>query len=82
MNNEIKLGGIYRHYKGKTYKVHELARHSETMEWMVVYECLYENPEGKIWVRPLKMFLESITLDGETLPRFEYIGDQKGKQRL
>ncbi len=80
--SELKLGGIYRHYKGKTYKVHELARHSETMEWMVVYECLYENEAAKIWVRPLSMFLENVVIEGKTVPRFGYIGDQKGSQRL
>ena len=78
MVEDLKLGGIYQHYKGKNYRVIDLARHSETLEWMVVYECLYENPEGKIWVRPLKMFLE--TVNGG--PRFKYIGDQKGKKRL
>lgn len=82
MSSEIKLGGIYRHYKGKTYRVHDLAKHSESLEWMVIYECLYENPEGKIWVRPLGMFLETVTVDGKTVPRFAYIGDQKGKERL
>jgi hypothetical protein len=80
--SDLKLGGIYRHYKGKTYKVHELARHSETMEWMVVYECLYENESAKIWVRSLSMFLETVEVDGKTVQRFEYIGDLKGSQRL
>lgn len=80
--SDLKLGGIYRHYKGKTYRVIELARHSETLEWLVVYECLYENEAAKIWVRPLSMFLETVTIDGKTIPRFEYIGDHKGKERL
>jgi hypothetical protein len=82
MQDEIKLGGIYRHYKGKTYKVHDLARHSETLEWLVVYECLYENTAAKIWVRPLGMFLEEVVIDGKKQPRFQYIGDLKGKERL
>jgi hypothetical protein len=76
---DIKLGGIYRHYKGRNYRALELARHSETLEWLVVYECLYENPEGKIWVRPLGMFLEEIS---PGVRRFSYIGDQKGSERL
>lgn len=80
--NDLIIGGIYQHYKGKNYIVRSLARHSETLEWMVFYECLYENPEGKLWVRPMGMFLESVTLDGKTVPRFKYIGDQKGKSRL
>jgi hypothetical protein len=82
MVNDLVLGGVYQHYKGKNYIVRDLARHSETLEWLVVYECLYENPEAKIWVRPLGMFLENITLDGVVKPRFRYIGDQKGKTRL
>ena len=43
---------------------------------------IYENIEGKIWVRPLKMFLENIQIEGKAFPRFKYIGDQKGKTRL
>jgi hypothetical protein len=82
LSQEIKLGGIYRHYKGKTYRVHDLARHSESLEWYVIYECLYENPEGKIWIRPLTMFQEFVFIDGKQIPRFAYIGDQKGSQRL
>lgn len=82
MQTDLKLGGIYRHYKGKTYIVHDLARHSESLEWLVVYECLYENPAAKLWVRPLTMFLEEVELEGKRVPRFAYIGDQKGKERL
>jgi len=40
---------------------------------MVVYEALYENPEGKLWVRPLKMFIEEVEVNGKKVPRFEYI---------
>jgi len=80
--DDLKIGGIYQHYKGKNYIVKDLARHSETLEWMVLYECLYENPEGKLWVRPLGMFLETVEIDGKSLPRFKYIGDQKGRARL
>lgn len=82
MKTDLKIGGIYRHYKGKTYKVIDLARHSETLEWLVVYECLYDNPEAKIWVRPLPMFLEEVQVDGKLVPRFAYIGDKKGALRL
>lgn len=69
---DIVIGGVYQHYKGKNYRVLDMARHSETMEWMVVYECLYDNPESRIWTRPLRIFIE----------KFSYIGDQKGKERL
>jgi hypothetical protein len=53
----LKLG-IYKHYKGHLYKVIGVAKHSETLEQMVVYEAQYDNPEGKLWVRPMKLFLE------------------------
>lgn len=75
MVNEIVRGGLYQHYKGNQYIVRDLAKHSETLEWMVIYECLYENPEGKIWVRPLSMFLEDVMLHGQLIPRFKYLAD-------
>lgn len=82
MVGDLIIGGLYQHYKGKNYIVRDLARHSETLEWLVVYECLYENPEGKLWVRPMGMFMETVTIEGKTIPRFKYIGDQKGHSRL
>ena len=63
--------GRYRHYKGGEYQVLDIARHSETEEELVVYRPLYG--EGKLWVRPLHMFMESVEKDGETLPRFALI---------
>ena len=68
----IKLGR-YRHFKGMEYEVVGIARHSETLEDMVVYRALYG--EGELWVRPAVMWQESITRDGVILPRFTYIGD-------
>lgn len=65
--------GKYKHYKGNYYKVLGVAKHSETLEEMVVYEALYENAEGKLWVRPLKMFIEEVEVNGRKVPRFEYI---------
>jgi hypothetical protein len=50
-----------------------LAKHSETLEDLVVYECLYDNPTSKLWVRPAKMFLEEVTIKGKKLPRFQFI---------
>lgn len=70
---EVKIGSKYRHYKGKEYLVHNLARHSETLEWMVYYECLYENPEGQLWVRPKGMFEDEVEIEGNWHPRFELI---------
>lgn len=63
--------GVYRHYKGGEYEVTGVARHSETLEEMVVYVELYG--EGETWVRPLEMFIETVEVDGEPCPRFEYI---------
>ena len=64
--------GIYRHYKGQLYQVFNVATHSETEEKMVVYQCLYGNYD--LWVRPLSMFVEDITLaDGTKQPRFAFI---------
>ena len=67
--------GRYRHYKGKNYRVIGLAKHSETLEEMVVYEALYDNTESKLWVRPKTMFLENVAVDGKIRPRFEYLGE-------
>jgi len=63
--------GIYRHYKGNLYQVLHTARHSETEETLVVYRCLYG--EYGVWVRPIEMFGESVTVDGQQVPRFELI---------
>jgi len=79
---KIVKDGLYRHYKGNNYLLIDIVRHSETLEEMVLYKCLYENDLGKLWVRPLEMFKKEVIIDGESRPRFEYIGDQKGKDRL
>lgn len=63
--------GIYRHYKGSLYQVLHMAKHSETEEALVVYRCLYG--EYGVWVRPLAMFVETITVEGKAVPRFELI---------
>lgn len=55
--------GIYQHYKGQLYQVLHVATHSETQEKLVVYQCLYG--DYSIWVRPLDMFTEHITLDDD-----------------
>ena len=65
--------GLYRHYKQKDYRVIGLARHSETREWLVVYEALYG--DGGLWVRPATMFTETVEVDGRRVPRFERVGD-------
>lgn len=65
--------GRYRHFKGREYRVLYLARHSETLEPMVVYQALYG--EGGIWVRPAAMWDERVERDGYSGPRFVYIGE-------
>ncbi len=75
-------GGIYRHYKGKLYRLERIVRHSETLEELVFYTALYENALGNFWVRPKEMFFEEIEVAGEKVPRFAYIGDEKGKHRV
>jgi len=67
------LGALYRHYKGNLYKVHQIVRHSETLEELVFYEALYENKQGVFWVRPLKMFMETVNISGKEMPRFEHV---------
>lgn len=63
--------GRYRHYKNKEYTVLGVARHSETLEWMVVYRQEYGD-QG-LWVRPLARFLETVEVDGKVVPRFQSI---------
>jgi hypothetical protein len=70
--NPIPLG-VYRHYKGNQYEVVGFARHSETLEDMVIYQALYG--ERGIWVRPLSMWEDPIEIDAKTVKRFEFIGD-------
>lgn len=66
--------GVYLHYKGKKYRVIGSAKHSETLEDLVVYETLYKNNLSKLWARPLKMFKERVLVDGKTVTRFKFIG--------
>ena len=64
--------GVYRHYKGNLYEVIGTARHSETLEAMTVYKTLYGSPQEQqqLWVRPQKMFLEEVLVNGKMEPRF------------
>ncbi len=71
----IVLKGIYKHYKGPLYKVHDLVRHSETLEELVLYETLYDTEYGRMWVRPKTMFLETIEINGEAVSRFAFTGE-------
>lgn len=69
--DEIKIGR-YRHFKGNEYEVLYLAKHSETLESMVIYRALYG--EHGVWVRPAKMWNETVVRDGQTYTRFTFIG--------
>jgi hypothetical protein len=73
--SDLHIGGYYLHYKNKPYRVTGVARHSETLEEMVIYEALYQNDLGKTWVRPKAMFLETVTVASYTGPRFRYLPD-------
>lgn len=69
--------GVYEHYKGKRYQVVGVARHSETLEELVIYKALYHSEEfgaGALWARPKSMFLENVTIGGEEKPRFRFLG--------
>lgn len=66
--------GYYQHYKGAYYQVIDLARHSETEQWLVIYRAHYG--DFGLWARPASMFTETVTIAGEELARFQYIGEQ------
>lgn len=68
----VKLGK-YRHFKGGEYEIIAIAYHSETCEEMVVYQALYG--EKKLWVRPARMWDETVERDGVVYQRFTYIGE-------
>lgn len=68
--------GIYEHYKGKKYRVLGVARHSETLDELVVYQALYKSRDfgrNAIWVRPAKMFAEKVGINGKSVPRFKFL---------
>ena len=67
--------GRYRHFKGREYEVIGVAKHSETLEEMVVYRQLYG--EHGLWVRPASMWEETVERDGKTYKMFTYIGDEE-----
>lgn len=68
---DIKLGK-YRHFKGNEYEVIAIAKHSETLEEMVVYKDLKN--DSKVWVRPSVMWNETVERDGKVFKRFEFVG--------
>jgi hypothetical protein len=73
---KLKLGK-YKHYKGKQYEVIGFAKHSETLEELIVYKALYDSKEfgnDDLWVRPKSMFFETVTIDDKEIPRFKFLG--------
>jgi cupin 2 domain-containing protein len=71
--------GRYRHYKGNPYTVLGVARHSETLEELVVYRQEYG--EHGLWVRPKQMFMGTVTVDGQDVPRFQHLASEGERGR-
>ncbi len=75
----VKIGKVYRHFKGNYYFVENVALDSENKERMVVYKAIYDRPDSQIWVRPEKMFLEEIPERPDNITgqkhRFELVND-------
>lgn len=72
MQKQIHKQGYYKHYKGNYYQVLGVAKHSETLEELVVYQPQYG--DFGLWVRPLDMFLEYVEVDGQRMSRFAFVG--------
>jgi len=70
MSENIKLGK-YQHFKGGQYEVLGIAKHSESLEELVVYKALYG--AGELWIRPIKLFFDEVDFEGKKVPRFKYI---------
>ena len=66
--------GIYKHFKGNKYELLDIAKHSETLEEMVIYKALYG--DGGIWVRPSSMWDEEVEIEGKKVKRFTYLGEE------
>ncbi len=67
--------GRYRHFKGGEYRVIGLATHSETGEQLVIYQALYE--AKRLWARPAEMWAQNVAVNGRTVPRFTYLGEEE-----
>ena len=69
------IGRTFRHFKGNLYRLEGFAKDSETLEEMAVYRALYG--ERGLWVRPAKLFFETVERDGKTMKRFELVEDSE-----
>jgi hypothetical protein len=67
--------GYYQHYKGQHYQLIAIAMHSEELKPQAVYRALYGN--YGLWVRPLSMFTETVLIQGEEVPRFQFVGTER-----
>lgn len=83
MNEELRLGKYLHTKSGNHYEVLGVARHSEDhKQEFVVYRALYNHEEfgdNSLWIRPLSMFTEMVILNGEQVPRFQYVGSSESK---
>ena len=68
--------GIYQNYKGNFYRVIGIGKHTETDEDVVVYKSIEEN-DNRLWCRPLSMFIENVTVEGELFPRFRFLSQSQ-----
>ena len=71
---KLEIGAVYKHFKGNLYRVEDIAKHSETLEEMVVYQALYG--EHGMWVRPASMWNETLERDGKIVQRFTKIEEK------
>ena len=67
------VGHEFRPFKGNRYRLEGFAKDSETLEEMVIYRALHG--DGGLWVRPAKMFFETVARDGKKIKRFELVED-------
>lgn len=72
---EVEVG-IYQHYKGGKYRVIGVAKHSETLEDLIIYEALYENKTSNIWARPIEMFVDEVEVGTKKIPRFKFLSQK------
>jgi hypothetical protein len=74
---QLVIGGTYEHYSGNWYQVTAIARHSETLEEYVVYSQLANgetnDTTSNVWIRPLPMFVETVSISGQQVPRFKFV---------
>lgn len=70
----IVIGGLYRHYKGGTYVVTNIGRHTEDGDELVIYNPINDE-EAPVPVRPVSIFSEQVSVDGRAVPRFTYLGE-------